>query len=68
MPFRGKNTQDTMCIAQKGIINFKRRDLAPLSTNAKAFVLSLIQKDPSKRSSAMEALDHPWIKEFSEKK
>ena len=52
MPFKGKNTQDTMAIAQKGILNFRRRNFSNLSASSKQFILSLIQKDASKRLTA----------------
>ena len=62
MPFKGKNTQDTMLNAQKGVLNFRRRNFNMISASAKQFILSLIQKDPKKRMTAAEALENPWIK------
>ena len=68
MPFKGKNTQDTMLLAQKGVLNFRRKNFSILSPLSKEFILSLIQKDAKKRFTAEEALNHPWIKEYKENK
>ena len=35
MPFKGKNTQQTMLNAQKGVVNFKRRNFNLISASAK---------------------------------
>eukprot|EP00466_Bigelowiella_natans_P004121 jgi/Bigna1/35374/e_gw1.9.99.1 len=35
-----------------------------VSTEAKDFILKILERDPAARLSAQEALDHPWIKSF----
>lgn len=45
MPFKGKNTQDTMLQAQKGVLNFRRKRFSSLPKSSKEFIMSLIQKD-----------------------
>lgn len=36
-----------------------------LSSEAKSFVDKLLQKDPNKRMSIIECVDHPWIQKFN---
>ena len=52
---------------KKSIINYKKTGFIDLSSEAKNFITSLIQKDQEKRLSAAEALDHPWIKKYEVK-
>lgn len=52
MPFKGKNTQETMLQAQKGVLNFRRKNFSSLPTSSKEFIMSLIQKDSKKRLTA----------------
>lgn len=56
MPFKGKNTQDTMLNAQRGVLNYRRRNFISVSASAKQFILALLQKDPKKRLTAAQAL------------
>lgn len=41
-----------MLNAQKGVVNFKRRNFNLVSASAKQFILCLLQKDPKKRITA----------------
>lgn len=44
-------------------IDFDSGSWATVSKGAKDFVKSLLQKDPRKRPTAIEALQHPWVRE-----
>lgn len=49
---------------------FELRDskLALLSEEAKSFLFCMLQKDASKRPSARELLEHPWLLRLGEQK
>jgi len=49
---------------KKGTFDFPEKEWNSISSGAIKFVSFLLQKDPSKRLSAEEALDHEWIKSF----
>ncbi len=43
-------------------VDFKRSHWSGISDDAKDFVKMLLNKDPSKRPTAKEALKHPWLR------
>jgi len=43
-------------------VEFPEEEWADISQNAKDFILALLRKDPSTRLTAIEALNHPFIK------
>ncbi|KAM3238674.1 hypothetical protein P3L10_013707 [Capsicum annuum] len=45
----------------RSVVNFKRDPLPKVSDNAKDLVKRMLNPDPSKRLTAQEVLDHPWI-------
>lgn len=61
MPFKGSNTQETISQVKRSTINYRRSGFKELSSSAKEFITSLIQKSQDKRMSAEQALDHPWL-------
>lgn len=45
----------------RSVVNFKRDPWPKVSDNAKDLVKRMLNPDPSKRLTAQEVLDHPWI-------
>ncbi|KAJ4912856.1 Calcium-dependent protein kinase 15 [Raphanus sativus] len=46
----------------KGVIDFESQPWPSISESAKDLVRKLLTKDPKKRISAAQALEHPWIR------
>lgn len=61
-PFRSENLPDLIEECRNGRIVFHERYWRDVSQDAKDFILSLLQPDPSKRPTSEEALRHPWLK------
>lgn len=49
-------------------VNFNRSCWAGISDEAKDFVGSLLNRDPTLRPTAKEALQHPWLKGKAEER
>jgi calcium-dependent protein kinase len=60
MPFSGSEANQVKNIS-KGKYLVKPERWANVSDEAKSFVHALLEVDPSKRLTAQQALDHPWI-------
>lgn len=61
LPFDNPDDKE---IARKTInqeINFKHQVWSTVSAEAKDLISKLLEKNPSKRPSIQEVLDHPWI-------
>ncbi|KAG1666313.1 hypothetical protein FOA52_004795 [Chlamydomonas sp. UWO 241] len=43
-------------------VDFTKKGWGGISAEGKAFVASLLQRDPTKRPTAQQALQHPWLK------
>lgn len=56
MPFWGKNTEDTIRIVKKGVLNVRQPSFKKLTAAAQNFVGSLIQQNPTKRATAAQAI------------
>ena len=52
MPFKGKNTQETIQKVKRTVINFRKTGFFDLSPEAQDFISKLVKKDQSKRLSA----------------
>ncbi|OJD09696.1 CAMK/CAMK1/CAMK1-CMK protein kinase [Emergomyces pasteurianus Ep9510] len=61
-PFRSENLQDLIDECQNGRIVFHERYWRDVSKDAKDFILTLLEPDPSKRATSELALAHPWLK------
>lgn len=60
-PFMGKNDRATYLLIRSGKFTFDERRWANISPEARDFVSSCLQVDPTRRLSADEALAHPWL-------
>ena len=60
-PFRAENLSDLIEECRSGQIIFHDRYWRDVSKDAKDFILSLLQVDPSKRATSEVALKHPWL-------
>lgn len=61
-PFRSENLTDLIEECRSGRIVFHDRYWRDVSKDAKDFILSLLQAEPSHRPSSEVALKHPWLK------
>ncbi|CAK71442.1 unnamed protein product (macronuclear) [Paramecium tetraurelia] len=64
-PFRGKNQLETLQLAQKAHLSFSGQRWNNISPEAIDLVKHMIQKDPQKRISMKDALNHKWIQNQS---
>lgn len=60
-PFRSENLTDLIEECRTGRIIFHERYWKDVSQDAKDFILTLLQPDPSKRVNSDEALSHEWL-------
>ena len=60
-PFRDKNRDRLFDKIRKGLYEFHEKKWGDVSDEAKDLVNLLLTVDPSKRITAQEALQHPWI-------
>ncbi len=61
-PFRSENMTDLIEECRSGRVIFHERYWKDVSKDAKDFILSLLQVNPSERPTSEEALKHPWLK------
>ncbi|PLB37819.1 serine/threonine-protein kinase [Aspergillus candidus] len=60
-PFRSESLTDLIEECQSGRIIFHERYWREVSQDAKDFILSMLQLDPTKRVTSEVALKHPWL-------
>lgn len=60
-PFWAETEQGVAQAIIRSAVNFKRDPWPKVSDNAKDLVKKMLNPDPSKRLTAQEVLDHPWI-------
>ncbi|KAM3288733.1 calcium-dependent protein kinase 32-like [Capsicum chacoense] len=60
-PFWAETEQGVAQAIIRSVVNFKRDPWPKVSDNAKDLVKRMLNPDPSKRLTAQEVLDHPWI-------
>ena len=60
-PFRSENVADLIEECKSGRIVFHGRYWKDVSSEAKDFIISLLQPDPSKRLTSEEALEDVWL-------
>jgi calcium-dependent protein kinase len=67
-PFAAKTRSKTKELIMRCQYQFTHRDWDGISHDAKDFVSSLIVYDPIERLTAKQALEHPWLKKYSDEK
>ena len=60
-PFNGSNNEEIHQSILKGRFSFPSREWKGTSQEARDFIRRLLVTDPSKRMTAEQALNHPWI-------
>ncbi|MCJ1226067.1 hypothetical protein MMC12_002716 [Toensbergia leucococca] len=60
-PFRSENLADLIEECKNGRVVFHERYWKDVSKDAKDFIHSLLQPDPSKRATSEESLKHVWL-------
>lgn len=60
-PFQGETLEEVELNITNKVIKFNQEEFDKISGSAKFLILKLLEKDPSKRISAEDALNHPWI-------
>ena len=63
MPFAGENDQQVLANAARGNFSMTSVEWLEVSDGAKALVRSLLQLDPKKRLSAVQAFNDPWVQQ-----
>ena len=61
-PFQGRTDTEIMKAVVKGNVNFEVEDWNHVSKDVKDLIKKMICVDSTKRLTAEEALDHPWLK------
>eukprot|EP00980_Cylindrotheca_fusiformis_P005411 scaffold1157_cov122-Cylindrotheca_fusiformis.AAC.3 len=64
-PFNGDSDGEILFTIKNANLSFPSPEWDDISPMAKDFVMALLDRDPSKRLSASEALKHPWISEYA---
>ncbi|KAL7064324.1 hypothetical protein AAHC03_04779 [Spirometra sp. Aus1] len=60
-PFSGQDTNETLMNVSRGTYDFNDEAFNNVSDNAKDFISKLLQKQPEKRMTVFDALNHPWL-------
>ena len=60
-PFNGNDNNETHRAISHGIYYFPSREWKVTSRESRDFIRQLLKMDPSKRMTAEDALNHPWI-------
>mmetsp|Transcript_701 Transcript_701/g.656 ORF Transcript_701/g.656 Transcript_701/m.656 type:complete len:138 (-) Transcript_701:315-728(-) len=61
-PFYGYDDKEILENVRKGDFAFPEEEWSGISNEAKNLIKKMLTKDPTKRISAKEALNDPWIK------
>lgn len=61
-PFAGDNQQETFCNITQVKLDFPDDLFSHISPQAQDFISKLLVKDPRRRLTARQCLDHPWLK------
>ncbi|GLU05881.1 hypothetical protein SLE2022_229560 [Rubroshorea leprosula] len=62
-PFWGESEQGIFDAVLRGHLDFSSNPWPSISSSAKDLVKKMLQADPKERFSAVEALNHPWMRE-----
>ena len=67
-PFNGRNDKVIMENVAKGSFSFSSSEWKNVSNLAKDFITKMLELDTSKRYSAEQAINDPWMKKYSVEK
>lgn len=62
-PFWGENEQGIFDAVLRGHLDFSSEPWPSISTSAKDLIKKMLQSDPKERISAIDVLNHPWMRE-----
>ncbi|KAL0393617.1 UNVERIFIED_CONTAM: Calcium-dependent protein kinase [Sesamum latifolium] len=62
-PFRGANERGIFLAVLRGHLNFASDPWPSISSSAKDLVKKMLHTDPKERPTAVEVLNHPWMRE-----
>ena len=65
-PFNGHTDEEVFATIRRGRCHFSKSDWSGVSGEGRDFVRRLLQKDPEKRMTALQALDHPWMRKHAD--
>jgi len=65
-PFNGRTDEEVFEAICRGRCHFSKRDWSGVSWEGRDFVRRLLQKEPEKRMTAQQALEHPWIRKHAD--
>jgi len=60
-PFAGYDDHETLRLVQSANLEFGSPEWDDISSEAKDFVSQLLSRDPNRRPTATEAMNHPWL-------
>ena len=64
-PFLGDSDSETLANVTRADFYFPEDDFPPVSEDARNFICQLLIKNPRKRMTAEQALQHPWLQKSS---
>jgi serine/threonine protein kinase len=64
-PFNGADNKEVYKSVRTGRLRFPSSDWSSIDGRAKDFIRQLLQRDPRKRMTAEEALEHPWLSGYN---
>lgn len=64
LPFQGEEIKDTFAAILEKNLEFPDEIWKDVSSDCKDLIKQLLIKDPTKRITIKEALNHPWFKPF----
>ena len=65
-PFWGKTDRETFILIEYGELTMDKKEWKQISEKAKDLLRKILVKDPDKRVSALQCLEHDWIKSFAD--
>lgn len=61
-PFAGDNDNEILEAVKMGVFSLAGKEWTPISAEAKDLIKQMLTFDPNKRITALDALNHEWIK------